>query len=104
VLQPTTSTGINATAGGLDGLQVYPSPVENTLFIQPAFRNGGTLHYTLLDAAGKTVRTGETKLSSGKERQDIDVSAIAAGQYILNIQWQAGSSQSAGTYKVQKLH
>ena len=103
VLQPNNATGIADQMISAESLQVYPSPVENTLFLQPAFNAGGTLQYGLYDAAGKMVMSRETHLKNGTERQELTVSHIAAGQYFLNVTWiQAGVSY-ASAYKLQKL-
>ena len=103
VLQPAVATGVNSLPIALSSLNVFPSPMEQTLFLQPSFNAGGTLRYSLFDAAGKLIADEEAKLATGTEQQSIDVTRLAAGQYMLQVQWsQAGNIYSRG-YKLQKL-
>ena len=104
VLQPAiTATGISSHPIAAADLQVYPSPVKTVLFMQLAFRGTGVLQYGLYDVAGKLVTSREIVLQNGSERQALEVTAFAAGQYFLNINWiQAGTTYNA-SYKIQKL-
>jgi hypothetical protein len=104
VLQPNlTPSGVTPQSIAAGDMKIFPSPVETTLFLQPSFNAGGTLKYALYDAAGKLVVSKESKLSSGKEQQSLEVAPYAAGDYVLQVLWiQAGKQYSAG-YKVQKL-
>lgn len=104
VLQPNIAPNSVAPPPIAAGqLSVYPNPVLSTLFVQPGFGKSGTLQYVLTDAAGKTVHTQSVALSLGTERQEINMSALAAGQYTLNVTWQQGGKNYATAYKVQKL-
>lgn len=104
VIQPNmTSAGIKGQGITASQLHVYPSPAESTLHLQPAFNGNGTLQYSLYDAAGKPVISREAVLQSGIERQSLDITRIAAGQYMLQVIWtQSGSTYTSG-YKVQKV-
>jgi hypothetical protein len=104
VLQPASATGINTPTISAGDLQVYPSPVENMLYLQPAFNKSGVLQYNLFDAAGKLVIGAEARLQAGNEKQTVEVSQISVGQYTLQVNWiQSGVTYTAG-YKIQKLN
>lgn len=103
VLQPAASTGINGHELLAGSMHVFPSPVETTLYLQPAFGSGGLLQYNLYDAAGKRVMNGALRLLSGTERQTIELSQIAAGQYTLDVSWQQADQVYRAGYKIQKL-
>ncbi len=104
VLQPTDkSTGVKSSGIAADELKVFPSPADHTLYLQPGFAGGGTLQYKLLDVAGNTVMQGEALLRNGTERQSLEVSPLAAGQYMLQVLWNKGGQQYAAGYKIQKL-
>lgn len=103
VLQPgVATTGIHPIPT-ITGLQVFPSPVSSTLYLQPDLGRGGVLHYELYDAAGRLVIARNAALQTGNERQEMDVHSLAVGQYMLQVQWQSGAVNSAGAYKIQKL-
>ena len=105
VLQPAFSTaGITPAPGMLADMQVYPSPVETMLYLQPAFSGKGTLQYSLYDAGGRQVLQQEAILISGQERQSLQVAAFPAGQYVLQVTWLQLGKTDVATYKVQKLH
>jgi len=104
VLQPAATSRVPEKTIGAFELQVFPNPVENTLFLLPAFRRAGTLQYGLYDAAGKLIFGREAILVDGTERQDLQISHIAAGQYILRVSWKAGRSElRTSGYKIQKM-
>jgi hypothetical protein len=103
VLQPSSASGIAGNMIPAESLQVYPSPVENSLFLRPAFSAGGTLKYGLYDAAGKLIMSHERLLKNGSEPQELSVGHIAAGQYLLNVSWHQGDKTYISAYKLQKL-
>ena len=104
VLQPArTSQGVH-TVATITGLDVYPSPVTDLLYLQPHMTKGGMLQYVLYDAAGKLVlKSGQVALQQGNERQEADVRTLAAGHYLLQVQWTEGGKQLNGAYKIQKI-
>ena len=69
--------------------QAYPNPATNEIFVNDgAAADVGS--YTLTDAAGRVVVSGNQISLDG--RHSIDVSGIAAGAYILNVQTRNGPS------------
>jgi hypothetical protein len=103
VLQPASTTGVNTPGIAASSLQVFPSPMENTLYLNPAFSSGGTLHYSIYDAAGKLIFDRETILKTGSEQQSVSVAQLAAGDYILHALWTQSGITYANAYKLQKL-
>jgi hypothetical protein len=103
VIQPASTTGVNDNTIGTNELQVFPSPVETTLFLKPAFNGGGSLQYKLFDAAGKLVLSKEARLQLGNEQQELDVAKLAVGQYTLQVVWNKSNTAYTAGYKIQKL-
>jgi hypothetical protein len=104
VLQPAVPARYTGNQISSGELQIFPDPVESTLFLLPAFKQGGTLQYALYDAAGSLVMNREAVLKTGTERQYLPVSYIAVGQYFLRVSWIAGqSTPRTSGYKIQKL-
>ena len=104
VIQPVVPEKTPGTEIAASQLQVFPDPVESTLFLQPAFRQGGTLCFALYDAAGRVVASAEAKLKQGSERQTLPVGHLSTGEYILKATWSAeGLTPRISGYKIQKL-
>lgn len=104
VLQPLDNvTGIHTPGFAAGDMHVYPNPVTTILYLQPAFSGKGVLVCQLYDAAGKLVLRREQALATGSELQTVDIAALAAGQYVLNVTWQQGGLTRTAGYKVQKL-
>ncbi len=104
VLQPAVPDRNSGEGISSNELQIFPDPVGSTLFLLPAFKQGGTLKYVLYDAAGKLVMGREVLLKNGAERQDLSVGHIAGGQYLLEVSWisERATPRISG-YKIQKL-
>jgi hypothetical protein len=105
VLQPQNAqpNGIDENAIPGSSLSVYPNPVQETLFLQPAFGKKGMLKYILLDGAGRTLMTRNATLEHGNELQEIQMSAYAIGQYTLSVEWQQQGKAFNTAYKIQKI-
>jgi hypothetical protein len=85
-----------------DQLSIYPNPTAAVVNIQPQFTMAGTIQINLLDAMGKTIIRKEYRLSSGKEKQQIDISGFAIGNYLLNVNYTNNKTTLKNTYKIQK--
>lgn len=68
-------------------LQVYPNPAVSEVFWELDVPGDATLHYTLIDAAGRQLlqRTNQLVVS-GKYRERINVDYLPAGQYWIRVQ------------------
>ena len=80
-LANTVLTARSATAAGW---QIYPSRVAEYLTVQPPLATPGTL--LLLDVCGRQ----QLSLPLTGTRQQLDLSALAAGVYLLRLQTAAG--------------
>lgn len=99
-MPPGVSVGsVNAIAGDV---QVYPNPAKDILVLQPALAAGSRLNYTLLDITGRTIYTAEARLHTGHEKQSISISALPAGNYIVQVQAQQPDGVSHATFKICK--
>lgn len=105
VLQPKIAqpNGIDENTIPGSNLSVYPNPVQETLYLQPAFGKKGKLKYILLDGAGRTVMTRSASLEQGNELQEIQMSGYAIGQYTLSVEWQQQGKSLNTAYKIQKI-
>lgn len=103
VLQPSFTTGVDDNTIAANELQVYPSPVETTLFLKPSFNGKGLLQYRLFDLAGKLLLSYEAQLQLGNELQQLNVATLSAGQYTLQVVWNKSNTTCTAGYKIQKL-
>lgn len=98
---PDTGSGIGeATAG--DVMRLWPNPVEDLLYLQPALPGGGELTLRLLDDAGHQVMAREIQLGAGTEQQQIDMASLAVGTYFLTATLRNGDRHYRKTFKVMK--
>ncbi len=99
-MPPGVSVGsINTVAADV---QVYPNPAKDVLILQPALVAGSRLQYTLLDITGRTISKAEAYLHTGQEKQSISISALPAGDYIVQVQAQQPGGISHTTFKICK--
>ena len=80
-------------------LKIYPNPTSSIVNIQADFKKSGTLKASLLDANGRIIQSKEWKLESGKEKNQLDITSVAQGNYFLNINY----NNQNNTYKIQKI-
>jgi len=85
-----------------DQMSIYPNPTAAIVNIQPQFTTAGTMQISLLDALGKTIVRQEYKLSNGTEKQQIDISGFAIGNYLINVNFTNNKTTLRNTYKIQK--
>jgi hypothetical protein len=69
-------------------INAYPNPIDDKLIIEFNFNEHSKLHYTLIDALGRTVLIGE--LSNSKTQ--IHTNSLAKGFYSLNITNEKGNN------------
>lgn len=104
-LQPVPpSTGIPTPGINASDLSVFPNPSNNVLYLQPKFGKKGTLEYVMTDVLGRTIASRKVSLEKGNERQEIDMTSYATGQYHLNVYWLQQGTSYHSTYKVQKIN
>ena len=78
-----------------EGMSVYPNPVANILVLQPKLQGGGELSVKLFDLRGRLIMQRETVLHFGQEKQQLNLSALQEGTYLL----QARLDQDGKVYK-----
>ncbi len=84
-------------------IAVFPNPTDQIIFIQGKFSKKQALHCTLSDALGRVVLQREFVLLQGNERQEINLTQIAMGQYNLDIQWTDSGEDFVHAFKIQKI-
>jgi len=103
VLQPVAGIVTSLDDNPLDfGLTVYPNPASNILNLQPALSGGGILDFVLTDMHGKAVLRQTANLHHGNELQQFDVSALAAGSYVLYTTFTQQGNPHSKTFKIIK--
>lgn len=104
VLQPFYPVGIGAVPIANGYLSVYPNPAEDVVFVKPAFKHGGKLHLRLMDVTGKLILQQVAELPTGTEAQEIRLGQIAAGQYMLQVNYETEGTPQYQVFKIQKLN
>lgn len=94
--------GVQELSGTSEGILLYPNPVADLLYLQPALQGGGNLHLRLYDASGKLLMDREAQLGAGNEPQQISMVGMAEGAYFLNAVLRNGKQEFRKTYKVLK--
>jgi len=86
------STVLKVRAENSPLIQVFPVPVENTLTVY-AYR-GNIEHVKINDMAGRKVLDIDFKaISRLDDNQDLDVKALAAGIYIVEVETESGKAK-----------
>lgn len=86
-----------------ESLSLYPNPVENTLYLQPALPGGGELSVDLFDLRGRRLMQHKMDLQAGNERQELDLSTLQEGTYLLRATLQQDDRTYEHSFKVLKL-
>ncbi|MEO7081517.1 MAG: T9SS type A sorting domain-containing protein [Flavobacteriales bacterium] len=119
LVSTATSAQINVTQGLLqaDGeltvglredtlvagqMTLYPNPVDNILYLQPELAQGGELTMQLYDMNGRLIVDQEVRLSSGTERQEIQMASLAEGSYFLRTALRQGEQTTHKAFKIIK--
>ncbi len=106
LLQPEArfATGTENIVITQEQLKIYPNPTVAVINLQAGFQRGGKLKIILTDVQGKTLVQKEFELSSGKEKQQLDLSSFSAGSYLLTVNFKNSETNSNNTYKIQKIN
>lgn len=67
-------------------LSLYPNPASSDLYCLMDSGSAGKAAYAILDLSGKIVRYGEWNLPGGFTHQQVSVTDLNAGMYILRVQ------------------
>jgi hypothetical protein len=66
-------------------INIYPNPVQATLYAQVTVTKAGAAQLRVIDAQGKVVATQKTQLSVGTTSVSIPATQLTAGNYLLEI-------------------
>ena len=90
----TYTSNISCREGELSAsaLNVYPNPTAGMLNVEYT-TDKGTAQVTVLDLSGRVVMTQTQPSVEGKNTMQLDLSRVAKGAYMLNVQTQSGNNQ-----------
>lgn len=81
------AVGIDEQANALDRrLTLYPNPTDGQMNLSFDLPSAATVRFTVLDLAGKQVLTATRGFGSGEQRHSLDLSALPAGSYLVQVQ------------------
>ena len=94
----TSTKTISITSGVNDiltnvQLSIFPNPAETHLYVNGVMPVSESVVFKMLDMQGRTVVNEPAVLSSGAFSRQFDVSTLAAGNYILQLQTNTGVIQ-----------
>lgn len=84
-------------------LVVFPNPAENILHIKPSLNGSGGLSVKLFDLQGRLILQKVFFLQTGLEKQDLNLSSLQEGTYMLNVQFNHGKQSYHQNYKIIKF-
>lgn len=96
------NVGMQEDALSAGHMTLYPNPVNNILYIQPELDNGGELSMRLYDMDGRLIVDRDIRLSSGTERQEIDMASFSEGSYFLRTALRQGQQTTHKGFKIIK--
>lgn len=102
-LSVTPPNGIGNTQGSSQLITVFPNPTNQIVFIQGNFAKQQSLNCTLTDALGRILIQKVFVFDKGDEHQEINLSAIASGQYNLSLKWTQSNMDFNRVFKIQKI-
>lgn len=84
-----SAVGINEVS--LEGIKIYPNPVKDNLVVELGMNESNEFSYRIVDISGKALSNG---VLNTENKNEIDVSNLQSGIYILMIENQSGISKS----------
>ncbi len=92
-LNVTMNCKLSSTPLSNATISVYPNPVSTNLTIEMEVTTDGTYTLELVDVSGRIVKAESMKTSSGLNRNQLNVSNLSKGMYLLRVQNLSGFSQ-----------
>lgn len=77
----------------LSGLNLFPNPTNDVLNVSLTMKMSESVNFTVINSIGQEVMNVTETLSEGNQQTTLNVSNLAAGVYILNINTEGGSTQ-----------
>ena len=87
-------------ANALVNINVFPNPSAHQVNVELTSTAASKMQLELFDINGKQVHSQQADVSAGKQKLSMNISSLAAGQYILKVRDTEKQTQS--TYKIQK--
>lgn len=105
ILQPADNkeTGIAETSILAEELNVFPNPFQDLVYLRPHWETGGILNVIVSDISGREILRQSWTLQAGNEQQSIRLSQVAAGTYMLSVEFIQKAKSQSGVFKIQKL-
>lgn len=104
VLQPAESPTSAASQQLITShVYLFPNPADAFVIVQSNFPDAGDLKMVLTDVTGKVLLHQEIKLSSGMQQNELPVSGLATGSYLLQLAYESKDQHGTATYKIQKV-
>jgi hypothetical protein len=98
------ANSIKTPTASLQKILVYPNPAQDILYFESDYKTASKLNYILVDVAGKTIMSKDVNVSTGSNKQSIDLSTLPKGIYILEITGIQENKPFMQSYKVQKTN
>ena len=90
IIDPNCTVGI-AEHASTDLLTVFPNPASNFITIDLKYATNDKVEVRINDLTGKTVQLSSFDNTTGTTKQNLDVSNLAKGFYMINVK--AGNQQ-----------
>ena len=87
ILNLLTPAAIHETADQQNGIRIYPNPVSDVLNVEMELSQAALLKIDLVDMFGRLVLSQAEQTSSGLIKKQWNTTALAAGRYMLRIQY-----------------
>lgn len=79
------AVGIAEEANAPFTFSFYPNPATDNITLNYSLEQSAKLNYSIYDLTGKLVQTESANRFPGKQQQNIDISNLQAGTYLLNV-------------------
>ena len=98
----TAATGIHSNPLETPTISVYPNPTQQLVTFESESQFAEKLNYELTDINGKMITNRELRCSGKKVKEEINLSSLSVGLYLLKITVTSGNQRATQTSKIQK--
>jgi hypothetical protein len=99
----TAAVGVTTNELAVPTIIVYPNPAQQLINFESESDAAGKLHYELMDAEGRLIVSRQLPVTTGKNKETIDLSKLSAGMYLLKITVSQGTKTYFQNSKIQKI-
>ena len=103
--KPSSGSAIQESQFIFDHVRVYPNPTDRLFFLSADFKKNGLMKCSLYDMNGKVIEDKEINNTSQTLQVPFDISALAAGNYMLVVSFTSNEQLgqvSKAAYKIEK--